>query len=337
MENAQLQTPSIHSLRDRYGHLSLTLPSQNADRDGDTFADISAMSRGGSTGDSCGTSETDETLLREPSEGDSEDTPHYSSDESSTSLSSEEGPPGHSSMGKGRNPKCYKCTQCSKSFTRPSSLATHKYSHTGEKPHKCDFPGCGRNFSVLSNLRRHLKTHQKPTSSAQRQLSSEERERNVRDLIRRTSNPSLSASYYPPVDPHSSRYRPYPPYRYGASATPSPSTASLSPESQHAPEPSPVPAANTFIQVQHSLLETRHVMGIPGGINNMMPNTMSVSSAAVTSLIPVTIGDYVQPRYEARSPRSLWENSSDTNANVAHEGGTGSQTFGTSYAAYQYQ
>ncbi|KAI9489717.1 hypothetical protein BDB00DRAFT_726141, partial [Zychaea mexicana] len=53
----------------------------------------------------------------------------------------------------------YKCTVCVKRFTRPSSLATHMHSHTGEKPYKCQIEGCGRRFSVVSNLRRHAKIH----------------------------------------------------------------------------------------------------------------------------------------------------------------------------------
>ncbi|KAF7728083.1 hypothetical protein EC973_006721 [Apophysomyces ossiformis] len=56
-------------------------------------------------------------------------------------------------------PKRYGCPICSKKFTRPSSLTTHLYSHTGEKPFKCPIEGCGRNFSVVSNLRRHAKIH----------------------------------------------------------------------------------------------------------------------------------------------------------------------------------
>ncbi|CAJ0627761.1 10418_t:CDS:2, partial [Entrophospora sp. SA101] len=51
-------------------------------------------------------------------------------------------------------PKRYKCEVCQKRFTRPSSLQTHMYSHTGEK-----LDGCGRHFSVVSNLRRHQKIH----------------------------------------------------------------------------------------------------------------------------------------------------------------------------------
>ncbi|PVU91634.1 hypothetical protein BB561_004296 [Smittium simulii] len=55
----------------------------------------------------------------------------------------------------------YNCQYCDKSFTRPSSLTIHTYTHTGEKPHECTFPGCKKRFSVLSNLRRHLKLHKK--------------------------------------------------------------------------------------------------------------------------------------------------------------------------------
>ncbi|KAI4191281.1 MAG: hypothetical protein L6R41_000208 [Letrouitia leprolyta] len=55
--------------------------------------------------------------------------------------------------------KKHKCKVCDKRFTRPSSLQTHMYSHTGEKPYACEVPGCGRHFSVVSNLRRHRKVH----------------------------------------------------------------------------------------------------------------------------------------------------------------------------------
>jgi hypothetical protein len=55
--------------------------------------------------------------------------------------------------------KKHKCKVCDKRFTRPSSLQTHMYSHTGEKPFTCEVEGCGRHFSVVSNLRRHRKVH----------------------------------------------------------------------------------------------------------------------------------------------------------------------------------
>lgn len=55
--------------------------------------------------------------------------------------------------------KKHKCKICDKRFSRPSSLQTHMYSHTGETPFACDVEGCGRHFSVISNLRRHKKMH----------------------------------------------------------------------------------------------------------------------------------------------------------------------------------
>jgi len=61
--------------------------------------------------------------------------------------------------------KKHKCKICDKRFTRPSSLQTHMYSHTGEKPFACEVEGCGRHFSVVSNLRRHRKVHKNDGSS----------------------------------------------------------------------------------------------------------------------------------------------------------------------------
>ncbi|KAF9522872.1 hypothetical protein CPB83DRAFT_776373, partial [Crepidotus variabilis] len=55
--------------------------------------------------------------------------------------------------------KMHRCLECQKEFPRPSGLRTHMNMHTKEKPFPCTYPGCSRTFSVVSNAKRHMRTH----------------------------------------------------------------------------------------------------------------------------------------------------------------------------------
>ncbi|KAJ1960502.1 hypothetical protein H4R35_007539 [Dimargaris xerosporica] len=63
--------------------------------------------------------------------------------------------------------KRYICQICHSAFARPSTLSTHMNKHTGAKPHMCPHPGCGKRFSVLSNMRRHRRIHDRNQAQSQ--------------------------------------------------------------------------------------------------------------------------------------------------------------------------
>ncbi|KAJ7185796.1 hypothetical protein C8R46DRAFT_1025746 [Mycena filopes] len=69
--------------------------------------------------------------------------------------------------------KMHACGICHKEFPRPSAVKTHMNVHNNIRPHKCWFPDCPKTFSVLSNARRHFRTHggkqpsQGPTSDSE--------------------------------------------------------------------------------------------------------------------------------------------------------------------------
>ncbi|GIY52835.1 hypothetical protein CEXT_284001 [Caerostris extrusa] len=54
--------------------------------------------------------------------------------------------------------RIWKCTECEKQYTRPSSLSAHRKTHFMDtKIHECEF--CHKKFSVKTNLRHHIMIH----------------------------------------------------------------------------------------------------------------------------------------------------------------------------------
>ncbi|XP_022242479.1 zinc finger E-box-binding homeobox 1-like isoform X2 [Limulus polyphemus] len=51
----------------------------------------------------------------------------------------------------------FECDQCSKAFNKQSSLARHKYEHSGQRPHQCD--ECSKAFKHKHHLTEHKRLH----------------------------------------------------------------------------------------------------------------------------------------------------------------------------------
>lgn len=49
------------------------------------------------------------------------------------------------------------CDQCDKAFSKQSSLARHKYEHSGQRPHKCEV--CDKAFKHKHHLTEHRRLH----------------------------------------------------------------------------------------------------------------------------------------------------------------------------------
>ncbi|KAH8999150.1 hypothetical protein EDB92DRAFT_1790264, partial [Lactarius akahatsu] len=68
----------------------------------------------------------------------------------------------HSNFPSSSNKKKHVCHVCQKAFTTSGHLSRHARIHTGERNHKCPFPGCDTRCSRQDNLQQHYRIHLTP-------------------------------------------------------------------------------------------------------------------------------------------------------------------------------
>ncbi|KAJ7662481.1 hypothetical protein B0H17DRAFT_1093381 [Mycena rosella] len=90
--------------------------------------------------------------------------------------------------------KRHVCPVCARGFSTTGHLARHAPMHTGERNHKCPFPGCKTCCSRQDNLQQHYRIHLSPGS----------RRKSGQSMLRISTpvpSPPAEGSPFPPLEP----------------------------------------------------------------------------------------------------------------------------------------
>ncbi|KAF8634625.1 hypothetical protein AX15_000802 [Amanita polypyramis BW_CC] len=90
------------------------------------------------------------------------------------------------------------CPTCDRAFTTSGHLARHSRVHTGERNHKCPFPGCETRCSRQDNLQQHYRIHLSPGSRRSSTRSAIARAMSSSSPIKRNTVPSPDIQFPPP-------------------------------------------------------------------------------------------------------------------------------------------
>lgn len=96
--------------------------------------------------------------------------------------------------------KKYVCPTCERGFTTSGHLARHTRIHTGERNHKCPFPGCETRCSRQDNLQQHYRIHLSPGSRRNSRRSGTAKRRELSNDIPPPALEDVYAHHLTPPD-----------------------------------------------------------------------------------------------------------------------------------------